>query len=90
MALAARLRDALGLEAQSLWSDDGIALHLPDADAPPPALDLLLDPDEIEDLVVQEVGETALFGAALPRERGARAADPARGPASGRRSGSSA
>ena len=29
MALAARLRDALGLEAQSIWSDDGIALHLP-------------------------------------------------------------
>ena len=35
MALAARLRDALGLEVQALWSDDGIALHLPDADAPP-------------------------------------------------------
>ena len=29
MALSARLRDTLSLEAQSLWSDDGIALHLP-------------------------------------------------------------
>ena len=72
MALAARLRDSLGLEAQSLWSDDGIALHLPDSDAPPPALDLLLDPDEIEDIVVQEVGETALFGSRF-RENAARA-----------------
>ena len=35
LALAARLRDALGLEVSSIWSDDGIALHLPDADAPP-------------------------------------------------------
>ena len=72
MALGARLRDALGLEVQSLWSDDGIALHLPDSDAPPPALDLLLDPDEMEDIVVREVGETALFGARF-RENAARA-----------------
>ncbi len=72
MALAARLRDALGLEVQSLWSDDGIALHLPDADVPPSAADLLVPPDEIEDLVVQEVGQTALFGARF-RENAARA-----------------
>ena len=45
MALGARLRDALGLEAQSIWSDDGIALHLPEADVPPPIADLLLTPD---------------------------------------------
>ena len=72
MALAARLRDGLGLEVQSIWSDDGIALHLPDADAPPPVADLLIDPDEIEELVVQEVGQTALFGARF-RENAARA-----------------
>ena len=29
MALAARIREALGLEVQFLWSDDGIALHFP-------------------------------------------------------------
>ena len=52
MAIGARLRDALGLEVQSLWSDDGIALHLPDADAPPPTDELVIDPDEIEDLVM--------------------------------------
>jgi ATP-dependent Lhr-like helicase len=72
MALTARLRDALGLEVQSLWSDDGIALHFADADAPPPLSDLLLEPDELEDLVVQEVGSTALFGARF-RENAARA-----------------
>src|SRR5687767_3994877 len=41
LALGARLRDALGLEVSSLWSDDGIALHLPDADAAPAIEDLL-------------------------------------------------
>ena len=89
MALAARLRDAHGLEAQSIWSDDGIALHLPDADAPPPREDLLIAPGEIEDLVVAEVGQTALFGARF-RENAARSLlIPRRRPGSGRRSGSS-
>ena len=72
MALTARIREALGLEVQSIWSDDGIALHFPDADAPPPVDDLLLDADDVDDLVVGEVGETALFGARF-RENAARA-----------------
>ncbi len=72
MAIAARLRESLGVDAQSIWSDDGIALHFPDADAPPPAEELLLDPAEVEDLVVQELGETALFGSRF-RENAGRA-----------------
>ena len=72
MALRARLRDSLGLDVQSLWSDDGIALHFPDADVPPPLADLLLEPDELEDLVVGELAQTALFGARF-RENAARA-----------------
>ena len=72
MALAARLRDALGLEVQTLWSDDGIALHLPDADQPPALAELMVEPEELEELVVQEVGQTALFGARF-RENAARA-----------------
>jgi ATP-dependent helicase Lhr and Lhr-like helicase len=72
LALAARLRESLGLEVNFIWSDDGVALHLPDADAPPPLGELLVGPDELEDLVVSEVGGTALFGARF-RENAARA-----------------
>ncbi len=72
LALTARLRDALGLEVSSIWSDDGIALHLPDADAPPATEDLLIAPAELDDLVVAELGGTALFGARF-RENAARA-----------------
>ncbi len=72
LALAARLRESLGLEVQSIWSDDGIALHLPDTDAPPPTDDVVISPDEVEELVVQEVGQSALFGARF-RENAARA-----------------
>src|SRR3954466_6896431 len=72
MAVGARLRESLGLEVQSIWSDDGIAFHLPDADSPPATDLLVLDPDELEDLVLTEVGQTALFGARF-RENAARA-----------------
>src|SRR5207247_2191379 len=72
LALAARLRESLGLEVQSIWSDDGIALHLPDADAPPPTDDIVIPREDIEELVVQEVGQSALFGARF-RENAARA-----------------
>jgi ATP-dependent helicase Lhr and Lhr-like helicase len=72
LALAARLRESLGLEVQSIWSDDGIALHLPDADSPPSTEDLMLEPGELEDLVVGELAGSALFGARF-RENAARA-----------------
>ena len=72
LALGARLGESRGLEVQSIWSDDGIALHLPDADAPPPTEEVLLDPDEVEELVVGELGGSALFGARF-RENAGRA-----------------
>ena len=71
MAISSRLREGLGIDAQSIWSDDGIAIHFPDADGPPPVADLMVDPAEVEDLVVAELGETALFGARF-RENAAR------------------
>ena len=72
MAIGVRLRDSLGLEVQSLWSDDGIAIHLPDADAPPPTEDLIIDPADVEELVMSELASTALFGSRF-RENAGRA-----------------
>ena len=72
MAVGARLRESLGIEVQSIWSDDGIAFHLPDADAPPATDLLLLTSEELDELVLGEVGQTALFGARF-RENAARA-----------------
>jgi len=71
LALARRIREEHGLEADAIWSDDGIVLHLPDADEPPPADLVLLEPDEVEDMVVAELGGSALFGARF-RENAAR------------------
>ncbi|MEA2375400.1 MAG: ATP-dependent helicase Lhr and Lhr-like helicase, partial [Thermoleophilaceae bacterium] len=55
LALSARIRDEAGLEADAIWSDDGIVVHLPDADEPPPADLVLIDPEELEELVVREL-----------------------------------
>ena len=56
LALSARIREQLGLESDAIWSDDGIIVHLPDAEEPPGAELVLLEPDEVEDLVVAELG----------------------------------
>ncbi len=72
LALGALLRERLGAETQALWSDDGIVLHLPDSDEPPSADLIAIDPEAIEELVVRELGGSALYGARF-RENAARA-----------------
>jgi ATP-dependent Lhr-like helicase len=72
LALSARIRDELGLEADAIWSDDGIIVHLPDADEPPSADIAMIEPDELEDMVVAELSASALFGARF-RENAGRA-----------------
>ncbi len=81
LALSARIRERFGLESDAIWSDDGIIVHLPDLgtddegveQALPTGAELvLLEPDEIEDAIVAELGGSALFGARF-RENAARA-----------------
>jgi ATP-dependent helicase Lhr and Lhr-like helicase len=72
LALSAKIRDEAGLESDAIWSDDGIIVHLPDADEPPSADLVLLDPEDVEDQVVGELGSSALFGARF-RENAGRA-----------------
>ncbi len=75
LALSARIRDQFGLESDAIYSDDGIIVHLPDAEelGGRESIELvMLEPDEIEDLVVAELGSSALFGARF-RENAARA-----------------
>jgi len=78
LALSARIRERVGLEADAIWSDDGIVLHLPDLDADeveslPSAAELVLvEPEEVEQAVTAELGGSALFGARF-RENAARA-----------------
>ncbi len=78
LALSARVRERYGVEADALWSDDGIVLRLPDLDdeqaqALPSASELvLIEPEELQQAVMAELGSSALFGARF-REAAARA-----------------
>jgi ATP-dependent Lhr-like helicase len=72
MAIEARIRRTHDVEVQTVWSDDGIILRLPEADEAPDIDQVLLDPDEVEDLVVGATGSSALFAARF-RENAARA-----------------
>jgi ATP-dependent helicase Lhr and Lhr-like helicase len=79
MALEARLSEALGIEVEAMWADDGIALRLPDADAPPPTDLIAVDPEELEELLLERVAASPLFagrfrenavrGLVIPRQR---------------------
>ncbi len=72
IALEARLGERLGAEVQTIWSDDGIAIRLPEGEIANVDDLLFPDPDEIEDLVVSQVANSALFAARF-RENAARA-----------------
>jgi ATP-dependent Lhr-like helicase len=71
-AIEGRVRDRLGLEVQTMYTDDGIVVRLPEADEAPPADSILFEPEEIEDLVVGELGGSAMFASRF-RECAARA-----------------
>ena len=72
LAIRAHLARAGEPEIDTIWSDDGIVLRLPDRDRPPDAEALLPDPGAIEDLVAGELGGSAMFAASF-REAAARA-----------------
>jgi ATP-dependent Lhr-like helicase len=72
MALTQKLRRESGLEVDVIWSDDGIALRFPDADEVPGATDLIIDPEDVEDLLVDHLGDSSLFAARF-REAAGRA-----------------
>ncbi|ALJ18956.1 Lhr family ATP-dependent helicase [Microbacterium sp. No. 7] len=73
LAVNARIRERLGVEGSAVASDDGIIARVPDADAEPPGAELFVfEPDELEQLVTDEVGGSALFASRF-RECAARA-----------------
>ncbi|HEY6874852.1 MAG TPA: DEAD/DEAH box helicase [Candidatus Dormibacteraeota bacterium] len=71
LALEARLQERLSVNARALWTDDGVALHLPDVESPPSLEELILDPEEVQELVSSQLPASALFAAHF-RENAAR------------------
>jgi ATP-dependent Lhr-like helicase len=61
MAVAARIGAAGGADVETLWGDDGFVLRFPDTDAPPDPDWFLVEAAEASDLVLRQLGSTALF-----------------------------
>ncbi|HVE76697.1 MAG TPA: DEAD/DEAH box helicase [Actinomycetota bacterium] len=80
LAIEARIRNVYGIEVQTMHSDDGIVIRIPESDEPPKSAWAIFDPDEIEDLVTLRVGGSSLFASRF-RECASRALLlPRRGP----------
>ncbi|MCI0416021.1 DEAD/DEAH box helicase [bacterium] len=71
-AIEAMIRDKWELHVETLWSDDGIVIRLPETDEPPPIEFFLPDPEEAEHLVMNHLSSSALFSSRF-REAAARA-----------------
>ncbi len=75
MALEEQLTRESGVGVRSMWSDDGIVLTLADVDEDPwrdTPERWTPDPDLVEDLIIERLGDTALFSGQF-RENASRA-----------------
>jgi ATP-dependent Lhr-like helicase len=72
MAATAKIRASGGPDVETMWSEDGFVLRFPEADKAPDVEPILLDPVEAAELVLQQLGSTALFAAKF-RESASRA-----------------
>ncbi|HEX4321606.1 MAG TPA: DEAD/DEAH box helicase, partial [Acidobacteriaceae bacterium] len=61
MAVAARIRAASGPDVEMLWGDDGFVLRFPDSDEPPDSDWFMVESAEVMNLVLRQLGATALF-----------------------------
>jgi len=72
MAVTARIRANGGPDVETMWSEDGFCLRFPESEDPPSSDLLLLEAQEAADLVLRQLGSTALFAAKF-RESASRA-----------------
>jgi ATP-dependent helicase Lhr and Lhr-like helicase len=74
MAAVAKIHASAGPGAgiETMWSEDGFVLRFPEADAAPEIEAILLEPAEAAELVMRQLGSTALFAAKF-RESASRA-----------------
>jgi ATP-dependent Lhr-like helicase len=61
MAVGARIRASGGPEVETLWGDDGFVLRFPDTDEAPDPDWIMVESSEALQLVLRQLGSTALF-----------------------------
>jgi ATP-dependent Lhr-like helicase len=72
MAVVERTMAETGLDVETMWTDDGFVVRFPETDEPPDPRLMIPSADEVEALVLRQLGGTAMFAAKF-REAAARA-----------------
>ena len=72
MAVTAHIRRHTGIDVEVMWGDEGFVVRFPEIERPPDPALLLPEAEEIEGLVLRQLGSTSLFAARF-RETAARA-----------------
>ena len=72
LAAIARIREETGLDVEVMWTDDGFVVRMPDTETPPDTSLMVPPADDVERLVLRQLGSSALFAAKF-REVAARA-----------------
>jgi ATP-dependent Lhr-like helicase len=72
MAATARIRRQTGIDVEVMWGDEGFVVRFPEAEQAPDPMLLIPDAEEVEGLVLRQLGATSLFAARF-REAAARA-----------------
>lgn len=69
-AVTQRLVHELGIDPDTMWSDDGMVFRLPESDSSPDDELFLPGPDEVERLVTDQLASTSLFAARFRENAG--------------------
>jgi ATP-dependent Lhr-like helicase len=72
MAATAHIRNRTGMDVEVMWGDEGFVVRFPEVEKPPDPTLLIPDADDVEPLVLRQLGSTSLFAARF-RETAARA-----------------
>ncbi len=72
MAVVERVRAETGLDVETMWTDDGFVVRFPETDEPPDPRLMVPASEEVEALVLSQLGGTAMFAAKF-REAAGRA-----------------
>ena len=72
MAVVERARAETGIDVETMWTDDGFVVRFPETEQPPDTRLMLPGSEEVEELVLRQLGGSAMFAAKF-REAAGRA-----------------
>ena len=63
MAIEKRLDERYQMPVETMWGDDGIVIRLPEAADELPIAELMIDPEDIDEILMSTLPQTSLFSA---------------------------